>query len=158
MAWILSCQQPPVWSLLSTYGHTCDELVNPLVCLPDIWVHGLVQTVIAAVWDCNLSSSEHYLLLRLPLSAAIKMASLIVQLAQDHVVLEEKLVSHAKSAEGNKKKYGSRSRFLLELKWIMRSLRIISGIFSEHIHRYDNQKLILHDCCLINSLRYTQSC
>lgn len=37
------------------------------------------------------------LLLRLPLGAAIKMASFIVQLAQDHVVLEEKLVSHAKS-------------------------------------------------------------
>lgn len=37
------------------------------------------------------------LLLRLPLGAAIKMAPFIVQLAQDHVVLEEKLVSHAKS-------------------------------------------------------------
>lgn len=61
-----------------------------------------------SVWDCNLSSSECYLLLRLPLSAAIKRASLIVQLAQDHVVLEEKLVSHTKSTEG-KKKYGTSS-------------------------------------------------
>ena len=83
-------------------GHIHDELGSSLVYLPDIRVHGLVQTVRAAVWSCNLSSSEYYLLVRLPLSAAIKMASFIVQLAQDHVVLEEKLVSHAKSAERNK--------------------------------------------------------
>lgn len=79
-----------------------DELVSSLVYLPDISVHGLVQAVRAAVWDCNSSPSQYYLLLRLPLCAAIKMASFIVQLAQDHVVLEEKLVSHAKSAERNK--------------------------------------------------------
>lgn len=87
---------------MSTYGHIWDELVSSLVYLPDIFAHGLVQTVRAAVWDCNSSSSQYYLLLRLPLCAAIKMASFIVQLAQDHVVLEEKLVSHAKSAERNK--------------------------------------------------------
>lgn len=100
---------------MSTYGHIWDELVSSLVYLPDISAHGLVQTVRAAVWACNLSSSEYYLLLRLPLGAAIKMASFIVQLAQDHVVLEEKLVSHAKSAERNKNmELGLRS--LLELK------------------------------------------
>lgn len=87
---------------MSTYGHIWDELVSSLVYLPDISAHGLVQTVRAAVWDCNSSPSQYYLLLRLPLCAAIKMASFIVQLAQDHVVLEEKLVSHAKSAERNK--------------------------------------------------------
>lgn len=76
--------------------------MSSLVYLPDISAHGLVQTVRAAVLDCNSSSSQYYLLLRLPLCAAIKMASFIVQLAQDHVVLEEKLVSHAKSAERNK--------------------------------------------------------
>lgn len=88
---------------MSTYGHIWDELVSSLVYLPDILAHGLVQTVrAAAVWVCNSSSSQYYLLLRLPFCAAIKMASFIVQLAQDHVVLEEKLVSHAKSAERNK--------------------------------------------------------
>lgn len=56
--------------------------------------------------DCTslsdpLTKAEYYLLLRLPLSAAVKMGSFVVQLAQYHVVLEEKLVSHAESAEGN---------------------------------------------------------
>lgn len=37
-------------------------------------------------------------LLRLHLAAVGKVAALVVQLAQDHVVLEEELVSHAKSA------------------------------------------------------------
>lgn len=37
------------------------------------------------------------LLLWRSVGASIKMASFIVQLAQDHVVLEEKLVSHAES-------------------------------------------------------------
>lgn len=87
---------------MSTYGHIWDELVRSLVYFPDISAHGLSQTVRAAGWDCNSSSSQYYLLLRLPLCAAIKMASFIVQLAQDHVVLEKKLVSHTKSAERNK--------------------------------------------------------
>lgn len=75
------------------------SFVSSLVYLPDISAHVLVQTVRAAARDGNSSSSQYYLLLRLPLCAAIKMASFVVQLAQDHVVLEEKLVSHAKSAE-----------------------------------------------------------
>lgn len=87
---------------MSTYGHIRDELRSSLVYFPDISADGLVQTVRADVWDFNSSPSEYYLLLRLPLSVAIKMASFIVQLAQDHVVLQEKLVSHAKSAERNK--------------------------------------------------------
>lgn len=60
-----------------------------------------VQTVRRAAEDHNSPSSERYLLLRLPLSAAIKKGSFVVQLAQDHVVLEEKSVSHAESAERN---------------------------------------------------------
>lgn len=76
--------------------------MSSLVYHADISVHGLIQTVRAAVCYCNSSSSQNYLLLRLPFCAAISMASFIVQLAQDHVVLEEKLVSHAKSAERNK--------------------------------------------------------
>lgn len=76
--------------------------MSSLVWLPDISMHGLVQAARAAVWGCNSSPSLHYLLLRRPLCAAIKMASFVVQLAQDHVVLEEKLVSHAKSAERHK--------------------------------------------------------
>lgn len=87
-------------SLISTYGHLWDELLrSPSRYLP---THGLVQAPRAAVRACNSSPSQHYLLLRLPLRAAVKMAAFVVQLAQDHVVLEEKLVSHAKSAEGNK--------------------------------------------------------
>lgn len=83
---------------MATYGHIRDELVGSFVSCPDISAHGLVQTVGGAVRGCNSLSSEYYLLLSLPLRAAIEMASFIVQLAQDHVVLEEKLVSHAKSA------------------------------------------------------------
>lgn len=45
--------------------------------------------------------SEYYLSLWLSVGASIKMASFVVQLAQDHVVLEEELVSHAESAERN---------------------------------------------------------
>lgn len=47
-------------------------------------------------WPCYLS-------LRRPLGAAVKAASFVVQLAQDHVVLEEKLVSHTESAERQEK-------------------------------------------------------
>lgn len=55
---------------------------------------------------------ESYLLLWQPLSASIKMTSFVVQLAQDHIVLEEKLVSHAKSAVGNRTvKLGLSSRW-----------------------------------------------
>lgn len=53
----------------------------------------------AAVWACSSPPSPSHLLLRRPLAAAVKVASFVVQLAQDHVVLEEKLVSHTKSAE-----------------------------------------------------------
>lgn len=45
--------------------------------------------------------SEYYLSLWLSVGASIKMASFVVKLAQDHVVLEEELVSHAESAERN---------------------------------------------------------
>lgn len=62
-------------------------------------VSAYVQAVGAAVWACNSPPSPCYLLLWRPLRAAIKVASFVVQLAQDHVVLEEKLVSHTKSAE-----------------------------------------------------------
>lgn len=119
-------------------------VLSSLVILPDPSLHVLVQTVRAAVWLCNLSSSEYYLLVRLPLSAAIKMAPFIVQLAQDHVVLEEKLVSHAKSAERNKSKelglgfYMSRSE--ARSTWPQRS---ISGMISGYIQHHDNQKINL---------------
>lgn len=77
-------------ALMSTCGH-----------IPVISVNGLVQTVTPAVWNIIHRHQNTTFLLGLPLGAAIKMASFIVQLAQDHVVLEEKLVSHTKSAEIN---------------------------------------------------------
>lgn len=50
-------------------------------------------------------------LLRPHLAAAVgKVAAFVVQLAQDHVVLEEKLVSHAKSAGRERERETQRER------------------------------------------------
>lgn len=133
--------------------------MSSLVYFPDISVHGLVQAVRAAVWACNSSPSQYYLLLRLPLCAAIKMASFIVQLAQDHVVLEEKLVSHAKSAERNKNmELGLGSCLCWSESWGP------TGVFQAYFQHISTfmatcaamiiRKLILHDCCMINSAIY----
>lgn len=130
--------------------------MSSLVYLPDISAHGLVQTVRAAVWACYSSSSLYYLLLRLPLRAAIKMASFIVQLAQDHVVLEEKLVSHAESAERNKNmELGpwfvhelSKSRGPGGTFQSFKTFFFFHSIYEHHLCII--RKLIFHDCRLIN--------
>lgn len=51
------------------------------------------------------------------LAAAVgKVAAFVVQLAQDHVVLEEKLVSHAKSAGRGREKHSERG--IKIWKWV----------------------------------------
>lgn len=88
-------------------------------------------------------SPPYYLSLRRPLGAAVKVASFVVQLAQDHVVLEEKLVSHTESAERQEKAGLSPG---LSQSQAQKSCSGVSSVFSHRLHhilRSDYQQIPL---------------
>lgn len=75
-------------------------------------------------------------LLRPHLATAVgKVAAFVIQLAQDHVVLEEKLVSHAKSAGRGREKHSERGIKIwkwvsvLASRWRQSESRAPSGAF-----------------------------
>lgn len=79
------------------------------------------------------------------------MAFFIVQLAQDHVVLEEKLVSHTKSAEKSKMmKQGALTLAWLEVNHDIPHQHCIRVFIDHAFTAVIIRKLILRDCGLIN--------